>query len=69
MSEHHFVPHLPDLIHPEDYADDPEGKRVRVRIEITEEGVQILGDAMRPLALEQLLERLGARVIERMLCG
>jgi FtsH ternary system-associated peptide len=69
MAEYRFVPHLPDLIHPEDYADDPEGRRVRLRIRITDEGVEVLGDALRPLALERLLEELGAEIIEQMLCG
>ena len=69
MAEHRFVPHLPDLIHPEDYASDPEGRRVRFRIRSDAEGVAILGDAMRPAELEALLEELGARWIEQMLCG
>jgi hypothetical protein len=69
MAEYRFVPELPDLIHPEDYATDPDGRRVRVRIRITEDRVEILGDAMRPQVLERLLEVLGAQVIDQMLCG
>lgn len=69
MAEHRFVDHLPDLIHPEDYAGDPEGRRVRVRIRVTDQGVEVLGDAMRPDELERLLEELGARLIDQMLCG
>lgn len=69
MAEYRFVEHLPDLIHPEDYAGDPEGRRVRIRIRSTEHGVEVLGDAMRPAELEKLLEALGAERIEQMLCG
>jgi hypothetical protein len=69
MADYRFVQHLPDLIHPEDYAGDPEGRRIRVRIRATEQGVELLGDAIRPDELEKLLESLDAKVIEQMLCG
>lgn len=69
MSEHRFVEHLPDLIHPEDYASDPKGRRLRLRIRANGDGVEVLADAMRPAELEALLEELGAEVIEQMLCG
>jgi hypothetical protein len=69
MADYRFVHQLPDLIHPEDYASDPEGQRIRLRIRATAEGVELLGDAMRPEALERLLEALDVEVIEQMLCG
>jgi hypothetical protein len=69
MAEYRFVEHLPDLIQPEDYAGDPEGRRVKLRIRVTDQGVELLGDAMSPERLERLLETLGADVIEQMLCG
>jgi hypothetical protein len=69
MVDYRFVPNLPDLIHPEDYASDPEGSRVRIRIRVTEDRVEILGDAMRPQVLERLLEEMGAKAIDQMLCG
>lgn len=69
MAEYRFVDHLPDLIHPGDYAGDPEGRRIRVRIRVTDIGVEVLGDAMRPDELERLLEELGASLIDQMLCG
>jgi hypothetical protein len=69
MAERRFVPELPDLIQPEEYASDPKGARVRVRIRLTADGVEVLADAMRPAELDRLLEALGARVIEQMLCG
>ncbi len=69
MTDYRFVERLPDLIHPQDYAADPEGRRLRLRIRPTTEGVEILGDAMRPKALERLLESLGPDAIEHMLCG
>jgi hypothetical protein len=69
MAQYEFVAHLPDLIAPEDYPHDPEGRRVRFRITASVDGVEILGDAMRPKTLEAILEELNPRVIEQMLCG
>jgi hypothetical protein len=69
MPRFQFVPHLPDLISPEDYASDPDGTRVRLRIRATPDGLEILGDAQRVKTLEDLLEALGPAVIEQMLCG
>ena len=69
MSQYRFVPYLPDLIEPADYPDDPAGRRVRLRIRVGEEGVEILGDAARAATLEDLLEGLGAQEIQQMLCG
>jgi len=69
MSEYRFVPHLPDLIEPADYPDDPAGRRVRLRIRVGADGVEILGDAARAATLEALLEGLGAQEIQQMLCG
>lgn len=68
-SEYRFVEELPDLIQPEDYADHPDGRLVRLRISVTEHGVEILGDAFRPEVLEEILNRLGPDEIEQMLCG
>ncbi len=69
MSKRYFVESLPDLIEPEDYPSDPKGRRVRIKIRTDGEGVEILADAMRPAELDELLEKLGASVIEQMLCG
>lgn len=69
MTKHRFVDQLPDLIHPEEYADDPDGQRVRFQIRVTPEGVEVLGDAVRPMKLEELLEQLSPEAIEQMLCG
>lgn len=63
-----FVVHLPDLIHPEEYATDPDGRCVRVQIRVTPEGVEILGDSPRAAELEALLRHAG-RTLEQMLCG
>ncbi len=64
-----FVESLPDLIDASEYADHPDGRLVRVRIIVTESGVEILGDAFRPAALEALLADLGGGATEQMLCG
>ena len=69
MAEYRFAERIPDLIDAEEYAQYPRGRRVRLRIRRTEEGVEIVGDAVRPDELERLLEELGAEVIEQMLCG
>ncbi len=63
------VQQLPNLIHPEDYSSDPGGRRLRFRIRASAEGVEILGDSARPVALDKLLEDLGAEEIEQILCG
>ena len=64
-----FVTHLPDLIREEDYLESSERQKFRVRIKITDEGVEILGDSMYAHLVEELLTQLGADEIERMLCG
>lgn len=69
MSGYRFVENLPDLIQPAEYADNPEGRLVRLRISVTGDGVEILGDAFRPEVLEEILRRLGPGEIEQMLCG
>lgn len=63
-----FVEHLPDLITDTDYL-EPEKRKVRLRLTITEEGIEIIGDSMYAPLLEELLARAGADEIERMLCG
>jgi FtsH ternary system-associated peptide len=69
VTAYQFVEHLPDLIGPEEYAEQPTGGLVRIRISIEQNGVEVLGDAIRPEVIEQILETLGPEVIEQMLCG
>lgn len=69
MTRYEGVEHLPDLIDPVEYADHPEGDLVRVRISVTADGVELLGDGMRPEVLEALLEALEPDEIEQMWCG
>jgi hypothetical protein len=70
QADYVFVPHLPDLISAGEYDDHPDGRLVRIRIKVTGDGVEILGDAFRPAVLEQLLAALGGDdPIEQMLCG
>ncbi len=64
-----FVSYLPDLITEEDYLSSPEQKKIRVRINVNDEGVDILGDSMYAHLIEELMAQLGADEIERMLCG
>jgi hypothetical protein len=67
--EYQFVAYLPDLIQPEEYGSDPAGKRVRLRIRVREDGIEILGDSVRPKSLEALLGELDFVEVEQMLCG
>ncbi len=69
MTRYHFTEHIPDLIEPEEYRDDPEGRRVKLRLRVTERGVEVIGDAVRPEELERILLELDPEVIEQMLCG
>nr|VFK60532.1 MAG: hypothetical protein BECKTUN1418F_GA0071002_12192 [Candidatus Kentron sp. TUN]VFK60920.1 MAG: hypothetical protein BECKTUN1418D_GA0071000_11392 [Candidatus Kentron sp. TUN]VFK69966.1 MAG: hypothetical protein BECKTUN1418E_GA0071001_12242 [Candidatus Kentron sp. TUN] len=69
MTEFHFVGQLEDLIRPEEYLEDTQGKRVRLRIRSTPQGVEIIGDAIRVRDLEEMLEKLEPEFIERVLCG
>lgn len=69
MTERRFVDDLPDLIEVEDYGDDPAGRRLRLRIRASADGVEVLGDAMRVQELERLLAALDPDEIEQMLCG
>jgi hypothetical protein len=69
MTQYRFVPHLPDLIEPADYRRDPQGRLVRLRIRVADEGVEILGDGARAATIEGLLEGLDADEIQQMLCG
>lgn len=64
-----FVPHIPDLISPDEYEAYPDGNLVRIEISVTSDGVRILGDSLRPAAVEALLAALGDGPIEEMLCG
>lgn len=69
MTQYRYVQSLPDLIDPGEYTDHPEGRLVRIRITATANGVEIVGDAMRPEAIESLLSRVHPGEIEQMLCG
>lgn len=69
MTRREFVEDLPDLIEPERYAGDPAGRLVRLRISVTDQGVEILGDAFRPAQLEAMLAAVGGGPIQQMLCG
>lgn len=69
MTRYRFVPHLDDLIDPLEYADDPQGRRVRLKITAGPEGIRIQGDAMCVRNIEELLDFLEPEVIAQMLCG
>ncbi|WP_440099027.1 radical SAM-modified peptide, FtsH ternary system-associated [Streptosporangium sp. H16] len=64
-----FVESLPDLIDASEYGRYPDGGLVKLRITVTESGVELLGDGMRPEAVEALLTALGGDTMEQMLCG
>lgn len=64
-----FVSGLPDLITAADDPDPSGRKRVRVRISCSDEGIEIIGDSLYESVLEELLIKMGAEEIEKMLCG
>ena len=64
-----IVADLPDLMKPEDYQSCAEQKKIRVRISIDDNGVEILGDSLYVEPLEKLLAASGATLLERSLCG
>ncbi|MEU8633213.1 radical SAM-modified peptide, FtsH ternary system-associated [Amycolatopsis sp. NPDC048633] len=64
-----YVDEVPDLIEPDEYGDHPEGDLVRLRISVTETGVEVLGDALRPATLEAVLRAVAPGPVEQMLCG
>ncbi len=64
-----FVSHLPDLITEQDYLEHPEQRKLRIRINVNDEGVDILGDSMYAYLIEELMAQLEPDEIERILCG
>jgi len=68
-ADHVFTEAIPDLIGPEEYEDHPHGRLVRVRISVTDSGIEVIGDALRPAAVEAVLKALGEGPMEQMLCG
>jgi hypothetical protein len=64
-----FAESLPDLIDASEYARYPDGSLVRIRISVTDAGVEILGDGLRPELIEQVLAAIGGGPMEQMLCG
>jgi hypothetical protein len=63
------VASLPDLIASSEYARYPDGNLIRLRITVTDSGVELLGDGMRPAAIEAVLTTLAGGTMEQMLCG
>jgi FtsH ternary system-associated peptide len=66
---HVFVASLPDLIDASEYSAHPAGGLVRLRITVTESGVELLGDGLRPDAIEAVLAAVAGGPMEQMLCG
>ena len=64
-----LVSNLPDLMTAADDPDPSGKKRVRVRMTYTDEGIEIIGDSLDESVLEELLIKMGAAEIEKMLCG
>lgn len=64
-----IVNQLPDLMTAEDYREPGENRKIRVRITVTEQGIEVLGDSMYPQLLEKVLQELGGGDIEKTLCG
>jgi hypothetical protein len=67
--QHVFTESLPDLVDASEYSKYPDGTLVRLRISVSEHGVEILGDGLRPELVEQVLKAIGGGAMEQMLCG
>jgi len=68
--QHVFTESLPDLIDAKEYSRYPNGTLVRIKISVTETGVEIIGDGLRPELVEQVLAAIGGSdPMEQMLCG
>jgi FtsH ternary system-associated peptide len=68
--QHVFTESLPDLIDAKEYSRYPGGTLVRIKISVTDAGVEILGDGLRPELVEQVLAAIGGgEPMEQMLCG
>jgi FtsH ternary system-associated peptide len=67
--QHVFTESIPDLIDASEYDRYPDGTLVRIRISVTDNGVEILGDGLRPELVEAVLAALGGGPMEQMLCG
>ena len=64
-----FVDHIPDLMTWDDYELAHRRRLVRICLQITDNGLEIIGDSPYPQMLEDLLEALSPEAIEMMLCG
>ena len=64
-----FTELIPDLINADEYNKYPDGTLVRVRISVSENGVEVLGDGLRPELVEEVLKAIGGGPMEQMLCG
>jgi FtsH ternary system-associated peptide len=67
--QHVFTELIPDLINADEYDKYPDGTLVRVRISVSENGVEVLGDGLRPELVEEVLKAIGGGPMEQMLCG
>ena len=68
--QHVFTESLPDLIDAKEYSRYPNGTLVRIKISVTDTGVEIIGDGLRPELIEQVLAAIGGSdPMEQMLCG
>ena|GEM_PF-1279025 len=64
-----IVAELPDLMQADDYKDAASVKKVRFRLTLNDDGLEILGDSLYVEPLERLLRLTGDHSIERSLCG
>ena len=64
-----IVAEHPDLMQPEDYLGAASVKKVRFRLTLSDDGLEILGDSLYVESLENLLRLAGTNPIERCLCG
>jgi len=64
-----YVSEIPDLITYKDIQNENKKKKVKIQIELTENGIEIIGDSPYDQTLEDLLINSGAKEIQQVLCG
>ena len=65
-----IVAELPDLMRPEDYMNAVKAKKVRFRLTLNDEGLEVLGDSLYIESLENLFSGvIRKQPLERSLCG
>ena len=64
-----FVPQLPDLISTAEYPALESKRMIRIRIEVTDQGLSVIADSREPQLVDDLMAKIASGDIESVLCG